>query len=120
MARVVFSIDNVHEPRNLMRFLRHMDSFVAQGKAKEILLCLGSFEGKREISFLCEGEDFTKYVEPYGFTLGQSCYLVIPENLQAYLIYRDGVVEPKGIWSQVTEAKDYTYVFKDETLWSTV
>lgn len=123
MARVAFSIDNVHKPRELMRFLRHMDMLAAQGKAKELKLCLGFFEGKKELSFICEGEDYTKSVEPYGFTLGQKCYLVIPEDLKTYLVYKNGVVEPKGVWSQVSEEsnpKEYTYVFEDETLWTTL
>jgi len=113
---VIFSIDNCTDVHVLAKFLRHVDTKRALGYMRgEMKLCLESYEGVLEQSFLMRRDDFDAIVQPFGYVDGQECLMVVSgKRMHSWLLYSDGDVKPLGYLKQVTKdqalAKDaWTY-----------
>ena len=114
--RVVFSIDNAHEPRTLSRFLRHMDNQRAVGKLRgPFQVCIGKWGDKLENSFICNEKDFYDFA--VDWTKGQEAILLIDS---ANFAFMGGF--SVGNWNKVTAKKamvkkGWTYIMEDNTWW---
>lgn len=86
MTLVVFSIDNVTDLHTLAKFLHYMDTKRATMSMKgNLIQCIGSYEGKLELSFLVTEEDYRKHVIPSGYIDNQESVMVVCE--QTYSAY---------------------------------
>jgi len=75
---VVFSIDNVTEMRTLKRFLKVVDTAKAMKKMEgDMKLCIGSYKGVMEQSFIMRQDDFEAFVVPNGFVQNQESFLIL-------------------------------------------
>ena len=106
MSYVLFSIDNATDTHTLAKFLRHFDTQVAMGKTKGYLVqCIGSYEGRLELSFICNRKDYVDYVAPFGAVNNQDCVIEIQGD-DCYLTDND-LIFPSymGTMKQVTKKK---------------
>lgn len=79
LNKVCFAIDTNSDVHTTAKFLRHMDTAKAMGTLRgSLILCIGSWNGELEPSYLMDERDYRKLVEPLGFTKGQSSILHIP------------------------------------------
>lgn len=106
MNYVLFSIDNVTDTHALAKFLRHFDTQVAMGKTKGYLVqCIGSYEGRLELSFICSRKDYVDYVVPFGAVNNQDCVIEIQGD-DCYLTDNDLIFSSyMGIMKQVTKKR---------------
>ena len=86
---VIFSIDNATDTHTQAKFLRFMDTKRVMSELQMPPVSLiGKYLGKLEHSFMCEEQDFLKYVLPYGWVDGQDCVMVVwttkAGNMMAY------------------------------------
>lgn len=73
---VIFSIDNVTDLHTLAKFTHHMDVQRAMGRMKgEMKMCVGSYKGVMEYSFILTEHDFVHYVADSDFIRDQESVL---------------------------------------------
>ena len=78
MNYVIFSIDNVHDVRALAKFTHVMDVNHAMQKMKGVMkVCVGSYKGALETSFILTDEDFREFVEGSDFVRNQESVLLV-------------------------------------------
>jgi len=107
---LVFSIDNVSNPRVMGKFLHHMDVAQAMGMLKgKMVSCIGSYKGELEPSFLVTYEDFDDIVAPSGYCDGQESFLQVDVGHKgrqyASLLYVDTQLVPLGELKSVSKDK---------------
>jgi len=126
MTRVVFSIDDGDKLHSIAKFLHNIDKLRAMKKLKgDFKLCIGTYKGVPEYSFICDQEDFLNYVLAYGWVKHQeSILLIFPDN-QVLAETRGSAMGTNnlkylGIWTNVSKSEikgDYTYIMEDKTWW---
>jgi hypothetical protein len=94
MAVVIFSIDDVSNPRTLRKFIKMVDDLKAVGKLQgDFVLTFGMWKGVMEQSFLMCEEDFYQYVWESDWVEDQEAFLIVevgPKgNQSAYLLDSD-------------------------------
>ena len=78
---VVFAIDNDGDLHTNAKFLRYVDERVAMQKMKGTMkLCIGSYKGKLERSYILRWDDFMEHIAESGYV----------DNQESILILRDG------------------------------
>ena len=81
MKYVIFSIDNVTDLHTLAKFTHHMDVQRAMGRLHgEMKMCVGSYKGVMEYSFILKEVDFVHYVSDSDFIRDQESVLVIEDG----------------------------------------
>ncbi len=115
-TRVIFSIDNASDLRTLARFLRYVDEKRALGYLKETFdLCVGSWKGQLEYSFVCSSTDFVRYFKESSWLKNQEAYISF-DDYSADLVSTSGVEHlgtPRYVEKKEAEyLGDYTYFTK--------
>ena len=78
---VIFAIDNDNDLHTNAKFLRYMDEREVMGKTKgKMKLCIGSYKGKLERSYIVRWDDFMEHIAESGYV----------DNQESILILRDG------------------------------
>ena len=78
---VIFAIDNDNDLHTNAKFLRYMDEREVMGKTKgKMQLCIGSYKGKLERSYIVRWDDFMEHIAESGYV----------DNQESILILRDG------------------------------
>ena len=78
---VIFAIDNDADLHTNAKFLRYMDEREVMGKTKgKMKLCIGSYKGKLERSYIVRWDDFMEHIAESGYV----------DNQESILILRDG------------------------------
>ena len=78
---VIFAIDNDGDLHTNAKFLRYVDERVAMQKMKGTMkLCIGSYKGKLERSYIVRWDDFMEHIADSGYV----------DNQESILILRDG------------------------------
>ena len=78
---VIFAIDNDNDLHTNAKFLRYMDEREVMGKTKgKMKLCIGSYKGKLERSYIVRWDDFMEHIAESGYV----------DNQESVLILRDG------------------------------
>jgi len=107
MSYMIFSIDNVFEVHTLAKFLRYIDTLKHSSQLEgNMELCIGSWEGKLEYSFIMLTSDFQKYVVPLGWVDNQESTLQLyNEKGNRYSTFEvtQGKLKFFGIMQQVTK-----------------
>jgi len=118
LNKICFSIDNNTNVHETAKFLRLMDTQRALGKMQgTIVLCIGSYEGLMEPSYIVNEKDFYDIVEPSGYVNAQDSVLSIPGDTRqpCTLKYYDGGVYIVGAMvrvhkDEVPHLNSWTYV----------
>lgn len=122
MTKVVFSIDDWSNLRQLSKFLKLIETQRVMGKLKgDFKILQGCYKGELEIAFMAEADDFKDYVLRYGWVDQQESILIIEEDNKATLEYRSKPTEDLGTWTNVSEkekGESYTYDPKNKTWWT--
>jgi hypothetical protein len=78
---VIFAIDNDNDVHTNAKFLRYVDEREVMGKTKgKMKLCIGSYKGKLERSYIMRWDDFMEHIAESGYV----------DNQESILILRDG------------------------------
>ena len=78
---VIFAIDNDADLHTNAKFLRYMDEREVMGKTKgKMKLCIGSYKGKLERSYIVRWDDFMEHIAESGYV----------DNQESVLFLRDG------------------------------
>ena len=78
---VIFAIDNDADLHTNAKFLRYVDEREVMGKTKgKMKLCIGSYKGKLERSYIMRWDDFMEHIAESGYV----------DNQESILILRDG------------------------------
>jgi len=78
---VIFAIDNDDNVHTNAKFLRYVDEREVMGKMKgKMKLCIGSYKGKLERSYIMRWDDFMEHIAESGYV----------DNQESILILRDG------------------------------
>ena len=78
---VIFAIDNDDNVHINAKFLRYVDEREVMGKTKgKMKLCIGSYKGKLERSYIMRWDDFMEHIAESGYV----------DNQESVLILRDG------------------------------
>lgn len=81
MNYVIFSIDNVHDLHTLAKFLHSMDVHRAmQRTTGEMKICVGSYKGVLETSFIMTEHDFGAFVEASEYVQHQESVLLVEDG----------------------------------------
>ena len=81
MNYVIFSIDDVHDLHTLAKFLHHMDVQRAmQRMAGDMKICVGSYKGVLEQSFIMTEDDFGAFIEGSIFIDQQESVLLVEDG----------------------------------------
>jgi len=79
LERVIFSIDQPHDLHVQAKFLRHLDTARAMDQLiGPVTLCIGSYQGVLEPSFMMYRSDFNKIVKPTEYIRNQESILTVP------------------------------------------
>lgn len=122
MSWVIFSIDNATDVHTLAKFLRHIDTQDVMYKMKgKMIQCIGSYQGKLEISWIIGREDFDKHVRNSGYVNNQESFLYVSgKEMNAELYYQQsGVLEILGRLEETSNPSgDFTYRPDIDIYWS--
>ena len=78
---VLFSIDNAHDFRTIRRFMDYVDKLKAMEKLSgNVIQCIGSYEGKMELSWLMKREDFDEWILNTEWVENQNSFLMVYTN----------------------------------------
>ena len=114
---VLFSIDKVNDIHTLAKFLRYFDTQRAMKKTKDQLIqCIGCYEGKVDLSFICSEDDYIDHILPLEFTKYQECVLWIENNsLETWSVHpsldwrerddQDYLIDYVGVFRPVSKKK---------------
>jgi len=81
MNYVIFSIDDAHDMHTLSKFLHSMDVHKAMQRMQgDMKLCVGSYKGVLEQSFILTERDFGAFVEGGEFVQCQESVLLIEDG----------------------------------------
>ena len=76
MHYVIFSIDKAWDLHTKAKFLRYIDTQRALGELKgNMVLCIGSYKGVLEDSFILRADDFDRFVRQSPYISGQESVL---------------------------------------------
>jgi hypothetical protein len=78
---VIFSIDNVHDLHSLSKFLHYMDVQRAMQRMQgEMKLCVGSYKGVLEQSFIMTELDFALFIQGSEYVQNQESVLLVEDG----------------------------------------
>lgn len=78
---VIFAIDNDDDVHTNAKFLRFIDTLDVMGKMRgKMKLCIGSYRGQMERSYIVSFNDFIDHIEPSGYV----------DKQQSVMVLRDG------------------------------
>jgi hypothetical protein len=78
---VVFAIDNDGDLHTNAKFLRYIDERVAMQKMKgKMKLCIGSYKGKLERSYIVRWDDFMEHIADSGYVDKQESILILRDG----------------------------------------
>jgi hypothetical protein len=121
MTRVVFSIDDGDKLHSMAKFLHNIDKLRAMKKLKgDFKLCIDTYKGVPEYSFICSVEDYKAFVVEYGWTNNQESVILIFSDNECVIVDKKGRSSNLGIWTNVSKFEikgDYTYIMEDKTWW---
>ena len=109
MHYVIFSIDKAWDLHTKAKFLRYIDTQRALGELKgNMVLCIGSYKGVLEDSFILRADDFDRFVRPSHYVSGQESVLhVRGKDMHCKLeIFYEGYVN-LGRMVQMTKEEAY-------------
>lgn len=127
---VIFSIDNVHDVHTLAQFSHHLDMKRAMQKLKgKPVLCVGSYKGVMEQSFILLRDDFDLVVRDTQWVKDQESILHLEDGHKG-VVYgaleylATGTTEHIGIVKAVSQAEamqhdGWTYRPDLNTYWIT-
>jgi hypothetical protein len=79
LERIIFAIDSDSDPHVNAKFLRHVDTQRALGNMSPVSLCMGSYNGVMERSYMVLAKDF-QHVQDY--VTGQESILRVPGDVR--------------------------------------
>jgi hypothetical protein len=83
LSKVIFSIDNVSSLHTMATFTRFLDTKRAMGKlVGSVTLCVGSYKGKMEPSFMMNEVDFNKFIRGTDWIADQESILNVPGDVR--------------------------------------
>ena len=83
LSKVIFSIDNVSDLHTMATFTRFLDTKRAMGKlVGSVTLCVGSYKGKMEQSFMMDQVDFNKFIRGTYWIDDQESVLHVPGDVR--------------------------------------
>ena len=104
--KVIYSIDNVANLRQLAKFTSHMDKLEAGGKTLgNTIPCIGAYDSKLEVSFVSTEEDYKNHVVPYGFVDNQESVILLGPDNVAYL--SDNLLHTSEYLGRMVQVNDY-------------
>ena len=78
---VVFAIDNDDNVHTNAKFLRYVDEREVMGKTKgKMKLCIGSYKGKLERSYIMRWDDFMEHIAESGYVDKQESILILRDG----------------------------------------
>jgi hypothetical protein len=83
LSKVIFSIDNVSDLHTMATFTRFLDTKRAMGKlVGSVTLCVGSYKGELEPSFMMNEVDFNKFIRGSDWIKNQESFLHVPGDVR--------------------------------------
>ena len=83
LSKVIFSIDNVSSLHTMATFTRFLDTKRAMGKlVGSVTLCVGSYKGELEPSFMMNEVDFNKFIRGTDWIDDQESILNVPGDVR--------------------------------------
>jgi hypothetical protein len=119
LSKVIFSIDNVSSLHTMATFTRFLDTKRAMDKlVGSVTLCVGSYKGELEPSFMMNEVDFNKFIRGTDWIKDQESILNVPGDVRqpCYLEYLDStdcdVLYPmvEVAWGIAKYIDSWTYV----------
>jgi len=78
---VIFAIDNDNDVHTNAKFLRYVDEREVMGKTKgKMKLCIGSYKGKLERSYIMRWDDFMEHIAESGYVDEQESILILRDG----------------------------------------
>jgi len=78
---VIFAIDNDDNVHTNAKFLRYVDEREVMGKTKgKMKLCIGSYKGKLERSYIMRWDDFMEHIAESGYVDKQESILILRDG----------------------------------------
>ena len=78
---VIFAIDNDDNVHTNAKFLRYVDEREVMGKMKgKMKLCIGSYKGKLERSYIMRWDDFMEHIAESGYVDKQESILILRDG----------------------------------------
>jgi len=78
---VIFAIDNDDNVHTNAKFLRYVDEREVMGKMKgKMKLCIGSYKGKLERSYIMRWDDFMEHIADSGYVDKQESILILRDG----------------------------------------
>ena len=78
---VIFAIDNDDNVHINAKFLRYVDERQVMGKMKgKMKLCIGSYKGKLERSYIMRWDDFMEHIAESGYVDKQESILILRDG----------------------------------------
>lgn len=110
MHYVIFSIDNVSDLHTKAKFLRYVDTLRAMNYLKGTMkLCIGSYNGILEDSFIIRKDDFEERIRSSGHIDNQESILHIRgKDMLCEFEYLNGGFDRAGRLVQVTASEAMT------------
>jgi len=122
LEQIVFAIDKNYDAHTVSKFMRHMDTQRAMGRADPVVQCIGAWTGEEgetymEPSYMVSTRDFDKHVKDSGYVDDQVCFLVIPGDTRqpCALRYPDGSREALSPMRKIASTQgvtNWTYVIE--------
>ena len=85
MKYTIFSIDSANDLHTLAKFTRRLDEKRALGKLHgNVVMCVGSYKGQLEYSFLMLTRDYFDFVHTSGYVGNQESVLRVSECNKQY------------------------------------
>ena len=83
LSKVIFSIDNVSDLHTMATFTRFLDTKRAMDKlVGSVTLCVGSYYGELEPSFMMDQVDFDKFIRGTDWIKNQESVLHVPGDVR--------------------------------------
>lgn len=79
MERIIFAIDNDNDPHVNAKFLRLADTLAAMDKIQPVVLCIGSWQGVLERSYMVLAKDFHHFEDYVRY---QQAVLHVPSDVR--------------------------------------
>jgi hypothetical protein len=112
LETVIFAIDNSHDVHQQAKFLRHVDTLRVMGKLRGLFaLCIGSYKGDMERSYMMLATDYEKHIPKSGYVDNQESILRVPGDVRqpCTLEYFDGRREVIGPMKRIHSSERHLY-----------
>ena len=103
--KVIFSVDGCHDVADTYRFTKYIAGVRALGDLKgNVRQCIGQWDGKLELSWIMDRDDFDKHVRNTHFVEDQEFFLHVPGNPadNCWLSDKQGGVTELGVLEEVS------------------